>query len=62
MTTALKGLVQKLNLKGQELGEVSLGAVNKHSYDFALARECVMDSGLSHILRLLIYKRLVGLH
>jgi acetyl-CoA C-acetyltransferase len=47
MTTALKGLVQKLNLSGQELGEVALGAVNKHSYDFALARECVMDSGLS---------------
>jgi acetyl-CoA C-acetyltransferase len=47
MTTALVGLVNKLNLKGKEIGEVSLGAVNKHAYDFALARECVMDSGLS---------------
>ncbi len=47
MTAALKGLVTKLSLEGKEVGEVSLGAVNKHAYDFALARECVMDSGLS---------------
>jgi len=43
----LKELVSELNLIGQEIGEVALGAVNKHSYDFAFARECVMDSGLS---------------
>lgn len=47
MTTALKGLVKKYNLEGKEVGEVVLGAVNKHAYDFALARETVMDSGLS---------------
>ncbi|MBT3979896.1 MAG: acetyl-CoA C-acetyltransferase [Bacteriovoracaceae bacterium] len=47
MGTALRGLVDKFNLKGKEVGEVALGAVNKHSYHFALARESVMESGLS---------------
>lgn len=46
MTPVLKELVKECNLKGKMVGEVVLGAVNKHSYDFALARECVMDSGL----------------
>jgi acetyl-CoA C-acetyltransferase len=44
---ALKTLVNELNLNGKEIGEVAIGAVNKHAADFALARECVMDSGLS---------------
>jgi acetyl-CoA C-acetyltransferase len=44
---ALKTLVNELNLNGKEVGEVAIGAVNKHAADFALARECVMDSGLS---------------
>lgn len=44
---ALKALIKELKLEGKVLGEVALGAVNKHSYDFGLARECVMDSGLS---------------
>jgi len=47
MGTALRGLVDKYNLKDKEVGEVALGAVNKHSYHFALAREAVMESGLS---------------
>lgn len=47
MTIALKALLKKYNLEGKEVGEVILGAVNKHSYDFSLARECVMESGLS---------------
>ena len=47
MTTVLNGLVQKYDLKGQTLGDVALGAVIKHSRDWNLARECVMDSGLS---------------
>jgi acetyl-CoA C-acetyltransferase len=47
MVPALKALVAELKLEGKELGEVAIGAVNKHSYDFSLARECVMDSGLS---------------
>jgi acetyl-CoA C-acetyltransferase len=47
MTFTLKSLVEKFKLQNQTIGEVALGAVNKHSYDFALARECVMDSGLA---------------
>ena len=47
MVPALKSLVEKLSLNDKVLGEVALGAVNKHAYDFSLARECVMDSGLS---------------
>ena len=44
---ALDGVVSKFDLKGQTLGEVALGAVIKHSSDWNLARECVIDSGLS---------------
>lgn len=47
MTGALKHLVEKLNLKNKEIGEVALGAVSKHAYDFSLARECAIESGLS---------------
>ena len=47
MTAALDGLVNKLDLKGQVLGDVALGAVIKHSRDWNLARECVIESGLS---------------
>ncbi len=47
MTAALDGLIGKLDLKGQVLGEVALGAVIKHSRDWNLARECVIESGLS---------------
>ncbi|MCB0411142.1 MAG: acetyl-CoA C-acetyltransferase [Bdellovibrionales bacterium] len=47
MTASLKALVSKYNLNGKEIGEVSLGAVMKHSSDWNLARECTMSSGLS---------------
>ncbi|MEM1173836.1 MAG: acetyl-CoA C-acetyltransferase [Pseudomonadota bacterium] len=47
MTAALKGVVDKFDLRGQTLGEVALGAVIKHSRDFNLARESTIDSGLS---------------
>jgi acetyl-CoA C-acetyltransferase len=47
MVAALGGLVQRFDLKGQALGDVALGAVIKHSKDWNLARECVIDSGLS---------------
>lgn len=47
MVAALEGVVNKFDLKGQTLGEVVLGAVIKHSKDWNLARECVIDSGLS---------------
>ena len=47
MTAALQALVNKYDLKGQVLGEVALGAVIKHSKDAQLARESLIDSGLS---------------
>ncbi|MGI9200216.1 MAG: acetyl-CoA C-acetyltransferase [Woeseiaceae bacterium] len=47
MAAALDGLVNKYDLKGQTLGDVALGAVIKHSRDWNLARESVLDSGLS---------------
>jgi len=47
MATALDGLVNKYDLKGQTLGDVALGAVIKHSRDFNLARESLLDAGLS---------------
>lgn len=47
MVAALDGVINKFDLKGQTLGEVTLGAVIKHSSDWSLARECVIESGLS---------------
>ena len=47
MTAALSGIVTKYALAGLQLGDVALGAVIKHSRDFNLARESVIDSGLS---------------
>ncbi len=43
----MQSLVNDLGLKGERLGEVSLGAVNKHAKDWNMAREATMDSGLS---------------
>ncbi|MEM7610948.1 MAG: acetyl-CoA C-acetyltransferase [Pseudomonadota bacterium] len=47
MSATLKALVDKYQLPGQTLGDVSLGAVIKHSRDWNLAREAVLSSGLS---------------
>lgn len=46
MSRALGALVDKYGLRGERLGDVSLGAVVKHSRDFNLARESVLSSGL----------------
>jgi acetyl-CoA C-acetyltransferase len=43
----LKSLVDRFDLRGQTLGDVAAGAVLKHSQDFNLTREAVIDSGLS---------------
>ena len=48
MVSSLKSLVESLSLDGKAVGEVVLGAVSKHSYDFSLARECTIDAGLSY--------------
>jgi acetyl-CoA C-acetyltransferase len=47
MTASLRALVQHFGLEGMTLGDVSLGAVVKHSRDFNLARESVLSSGLA---------------
>jgi acetyl-CoA C-acetyltransferase len=47
LTAALKTLVERCNLRGERLGDVGAGAVLKHSRDFSLTRECVLDSGLA---------------
>ncbi len=47
MTAALQGVVSKFDLKGQTLGDVALGAVIKHSKDWNLARESLIEAGLS---------------
>jgi acetyl-CoA C-acetyltransferase len=47
MTAALKALADKFNLKGKRVGDVSLGAVMTHTYDWNIAREAVLGAGLS---------------
>ena len=47
MKATLKVLVNNFSIHNEQLGEVTLGAVIKHSSDFNLARECVIGSGLS---------------
>lgn len=42
-----KSLVERFGLRGQLLGDVAAGAVLKHSKDFNLTREAVLDSGLA---------------
>ncbi|MBT8132854.1 MAG: acetyl-CoA C-acetyltransferase [Gammaproteobacteria bacterium] len=47
MTAALSGLVDRYGLKGEKLGDVSLGAVIKHTSQWNLARESTLGSGLA---------------
>ncbi len=46
LTATLDALTEKFGLEGEVLGEVSAGAVLKHSRDFNLTRECVLGSHL----------------
>lgn len=46
LTAALDGLIARFNLQGERLGDVSAGAVLKHSRDFNLAREAVLGTAL----------------
>lgn len=48
LTAALNGLIERFNLQGQRLGEVVAGAVLKHSRDFNMTRECVLNTQLAH--------------
>jgi acetyl-CoA C-acetyltransferase len=47
LTAALKGVVDKFQLHGEQLGEVAAGAVLKHSRDFNLTRESALSCGVA---------------
>jgi acetyl-CoA C-acetyltransferase len=47
LSTAIGGLAEKYGLRGEKIGEVMAGAVIAHSRDFNLAREALLDAGLS---------------
>ncbi|MDN5864484.1 MAG: acetyl-CoA C-acetyltransferase [Gammaproteobacteria bacterium] len=47
LTAVMKALVERYELKGQRLGDVSAGATFKHPRDWNLTREAVLDSGLA---------------
>ena len=47
LTAALKGVVDKFQLRGALLGDVVAGAVMKHSSQWNLTREALLDSGLA---------------
>jgi acetyl-CoA C-acetyltransferase len=47
LTAALDGLVDRFGLEGEKLGEVSGGAVLKHSHDRDLTRESVLSTRLA---------------
>lgn len=40
LTAALKGLVERFNLRGEQIGEVAAGAVIKHSRDCRPTTTC----------------------
>lgn len=46
LTAALNGLVARYGLQDERVGQVTAGAVLKHSRDFSLTRECVLGSPL----------------
>jgi acetyl-CoA C-acetyltransferase len=47
LTATLKNLVTRFSLQGLTLGEVAAGAVMKHSSQWNLTRESLLDSGLA---------------
>ena len=47
MAAAISGLADKFGLKGEKIDEVMGGAVINHSRDFNIAREALLDAGLS---------------
>ena len=46
LTTTLDGLIARVGLAGEHLGDVVAGAVLKHSRDWNLVRECVLGTAL----------------
>lgn len=56
----LGALVEKFGLHGQQLGEVAMGAVLKHSSDWNLGREATLSSGLSPLTPGITLQRACG--
>jgi len=56
----LGALVEKFGLSGQQLGEVAMGAVIKHSSDWNLGREAALSSGLSPLTPGITMQRACG--
>ena len=56
----LGALVEKFGLHGQQLGEVAMGAVIKHSSDWNLGREATLSSGLSPLTPGITLQRACG--
>lgn len=46
LTAALNGLVARYGLQDERVGQITAGAVLKHSRDFSLTRECVLGCPL----------------
>ena len=47
LTASLKAVVERFGLRGERLGDVIAGAVTKHSSQWNLARESLLDCGLA---------------
>jgi acetyl-CoA C-acetyltransferase len=56
----LGALVERFGLHGQQLGEVAMGAVIKHSSDWNLGREATLSSGLSPLTPGITMQRACG--
>jgi acetyl-CoA C-acetyltransferase len=56
----LGALVEKFALHGEQLGEVAMGAVIKHSSDWNLGREATLSSGLSPLTPGITLQRACG--
>jgi len=56
----LGALVERFGLHGQQLGEVAMGAVIKHSGDWNLGREAALSSGLSPLTPGITLQRACG--
>ncbi|MGS1077439.1 acetyl-CoA C-acetyltransferase [Pseudoxanthomonas beigongshangi] len=56
----LGALVERFGLHGQQLGEVAMGAVIKHSSDWNLGREATLSSGLSPLTPGITLQRACG--
>ena len=56
----LGALVEKFGLHGQQLGEVAMGAVIKHSSEWNLGREATLSSGLSALTPGITLQRACG--